>query len=212
MSGTVLSLEFFRARGRAWPSSARNCCGSFIRCVDHLPIIVFGAAASGSAFLRYASGGKFGLGFITSASIYSLIAVGVLMWENRTSLLSCPPVVFCILAMVFFVVEQFGVRGDAPSYERYVIEVAPFFRIITFVALPQLNLPPVLAPGRSFDARTRYAVAVCFRRMTGSEKDLVSPEEGQGYGDGDEQPCGNKENNDQKEIFRGSSWHSFGQR
>jgi hypothetical protein len=46
--------------------------------------------------------------------------------------------------------------------------------------------------------------------MTGSEKHLVSPKESQGYGDGDEQPEGKVENNDQKEIFLGGSWHGFG--
>jgi hypothetical protein len=82
---------------------------------------------------------------IASVSIYNLIAVGVLMWEQRTSLLSCPPVVFSILAIRFFVAEQFGVEGDTPFYERYVMQAAPFLGIIGFAALPELNLARVVA-------------------------------------------------------------------
>lgn len=84
---------------------------------------------------------------IVSTAIYNLVAVGLLLWEQSTILLSCPPVVFSILAIVFFVTEQFGVQGNTPFYDRYVIQSAPFLGIIAFALLPQLNLPRLLALG-----------------------------------------------------------------
>ena len=86
-------------------------------------------------------------GLVVCATVYNFVAVGLLLWEQRTILISCPPVVFSILAIVFFVAEQFGIQGNIPFYDRYVIQLAPFLGIIAFALLPQLNLTRLLALG-----------------------------------------------------------------
>jgi hypothetical protein len=86
-------------------------------------------------------------GLIVSATIYNFVAVIVLLWEQRTIQFSCPPVVFSILVIVFFVAEQLGVQGNIPFYDRYVIQVIPFLGIIAFALLPQLNFTRLLALG-----------------------------------------------------------------
>ena len=86
---------------------------------------------------------------IVGATIYNLVAVVLLFWENRTILFSCPPFVFSILAIVFFVAEQFGVQGNVPFYDRYVIQLAPFLGIGAFAVLPQLSMPRLLVLGAS---------------------------------------------------------------
>jgi hypothetical protein len=86
-------------------------------------------------------------GLIVSATIYNFVAVIVLLWEQRAIQFSCPPVVFSILVIVFFVVEQLGVQGNIPFYDRYVIQVAPFLGIIAFALLPQLNFTRLLPLG-----------------------------------------------------------------
>jgi len=79
-------------------------------------------------------------GLIVGATIYNFVAVGMLFWEQRTILFSCPTVVFSMLAIVFFVAEPLGVQGNIPFYDRYVIQLAPFVRIIAFAIAPQVNL------------------------------------------------------------------------
>jgi hypothetical protein len=86
-------------------------------------------------------------GLIVGATIYNLVAVGLLLWEQRTSLFSCAPVVFSILAITFFVAEQFGVQGNIPFYDRYAIQLAPFLGIIAFALVPQLSWARLLALG-----------------------------------------------------------------
>ena len=79
-------------------------------------------------------------GLIVGATIYNFVAVGMLFWEQRTILFSCPTVVFSMLAIVFLVAEQLGVQGNIPFYDRYVIQLAPFVGIIAFAIAPQVNL------------------------------------------------------------------------
>jgi hypothetical protein len=86
---------------------------------------------------------------IVGATICNLVAVVLLFWEKRTILFSCPPVVFSMLAIVFFVAEQFGVQGNLPFYDRYVIQLAPFLGIAAFAVLPKLSMPRVLVLGAS---------------------------------------------------------------
>jgi hypothetical protein len=83
----------------------------------------------------------FGLivGFVT----YNGVAFGCLIWGRRGVLLSCPPVIFALLAVAFFIVEQAGVGGNIPFYELYVLQMAPFLGIIVFRLLPRLTLPRV---------------------------------------------------------------------
>jgi hypothetical protein len=87
---------------------------------------------------------------IVGATIYNLVAVVLLFWEKRTILFSCPPVVFSLLAIVFFVAEQFGIQGNLPFYDRYVIQLAPFLGIAAFALLPKLSTPRLLVLGASW--------------------------------------------------------------
>jgi hypothetical protein len=86
---------------------------------------------------------------IVGATIYNLVAVVLLFWEKRTILLSSPPVVFSMLAIVFFIAEQFGIQGNLPFYDRYVIQLAPFLGIAAFALLPKLSTPRLLVLGAS---------------------------------------------------------------
>ena len=86
-------------------------------------------------------------GLVVGATVYNFVAVGLLLWERRSILFSCPPVVFSILVIVFFVAEQFGVQGNIPFYDRYMIQLAPFLGIIAFALMPQLNLMRLLTLG-----------------------------------------------------------------
>lgn len=86
-------------------------------------------------------------GLVVAAMVYNFVAVCLLLWEQRTMWLSCPPVLFSILVIVFFVAEQLGIQGNIFFYDRYVIQVAPFLGIIAFGLLPELNLARLLALG-----------------------------------------------------------------
>jgi hypothetical protein len=52
---------------------------------------------------------------------YNTIALGMLLWENRQNALRCPPLIFALLTVLFFVGEQLGVGGNIPFYDRYVL-------------------------------------------------------------------------------------------
>ena len=39
----------------------------------------------------------------------------------------------------FFVGEQFGVGGDVPFYDRYILQLAPFLGLIAFFLIPKLT-------------------------------------------------------------------------
>ena len=86
---------------------------------------------------------------IVGATIYNLVAVVLMFWEKRTILFSCPPVAFSILAIVFFMAEQFGVQGNLPFYDRYVIQLAPFLGVAAFALLPKLSMSRLLVLGAS---------------------------------------------------------------
>jgi hypothetical protein len=86
-------------------------------------------------------------GLIVGATIYNLVAMSSLLWEQRTILISCPPVLFSFLLIVFFVAEQFGIQGNIPFYDRYVIQLAPFLGIIAFALVPQVTLARLVALG-----------------------------------------------------------------
>ena len=48
---------------------------------------------------------------------------------------SCAPVVFALLAVVFFIIEEAGAGGNIPLYELYVVQTAPFLGLIAFALL-----------------------------------------------------------------------------
>jgi hypothetical protein len=87
------------------------------------------------------TGGEFiFFSLIAAVTIYNAFALSHLLWEQRGALYSCPPVVFALLTLAFFIAEEAGVGGNIPFYELYVLQIAPFLGLIAFVLLPQLTL------------------------------------------------------------------------
>ncbi len=84
-------------------------------------------------------------GLIAGLTIYNAIAMGLLLWEKRDIVMSCPPLLFALLTAVFFVVEQLGVGGNLPLYDRYLLQIAPFLGVIAFTLIPQLTSARLLA-------------------------------------------------------------------
>lgn len=81
------------------------------------------------------------VGTVAGLACYSTIAFAMLLWKKRASLLDSPVVLFSLLTVVFFVIEQVGVGGNMPFYDRYVLQLAPFLGIVAFNALPGLKAP-----------------------------------------------------------------------
>jgi hypothetical protein len=76
---------------------------------------------------------------VVLATVYNTIALVLVLWEQRKLVLSTPPVAFALLTVIFFLLEQFGVGGNIPFYDRYVLQLAPFFGVIAFALLPTLD-------------------------------------------------------------------------
>jgi hypothetical protein len=83
-------------------------------------------------------------GFIGALTIYNTAMVARLLWERRAALLSCPPFLFGLLVVVFFVAEQVGVGGNIPFYDRYLLQLAPFLGLIAFALTPRLSYSRLL--------------------------------------------------------------------
>ena len=79
------------------------------------------------------------LGFVAAVAAYNTLALGLALWDQRNAFLSSPAAGFALLLVVFFVAEQFGVGGNIPFYDRYVLLVAPFLGVIAFAVLPTLD-------------------------------------------------------------------------
>jgi hypothetical protein len=84
------------------------------------------------------------LGSITALTVYNAVVIGLLLWDRRDTVLSCPPLIFAVLTVVFFIVEQLGVGGNVPFYDRYVLQIAPFLGIIAFSLIPRLGFARLL--------------------------------------------------------------------
>jgi hypothetical protein len=76
---------------------------------------------------------------IATLTIYNAIEIGLLLWEKREMVLSCPLLLFALLTVVFFIGEQLGVGGNLPLYDRYLLQIAPFLGIIAFSITPRLT-------------------------------------------------------------------------
>jgi hypothetical protein len=98
-----------------------------------------------TAASRIRGGGALLFWLISSVAIYNAIAVSLLVWRERSRLCSCPPVIFALFAIVFFIAEQVGVGGNIPFYDRYVLQVAPFLGLLGFWLFPRLTWPRVAA-------------------------------------------------------------------
>ncbi len=96
-----------------------------------------------NSLIRMASrlpyGGTVLFAVIAIGVIYNAASVCCLLWDQRHSISSRAPVVFAIFAVAFFIAEQFGVGGNLPFYDRYVLQIAPFLGLITFTVLPRLT-------------------------------------------------------------------------
>lgn len=84
------------------------------------------------------------LGSIGALTVYNAIVIGMLLWEKRHSALSCSPVIFSLLTVVFFIVEQLGVGGNVPFYDRYLLQIAPFLGIVALWLTPRLGFARLL--------------------------------------------------------------------
>ena len=88
---------------------------------------------------RTALGREIVFGAIAAAAIYNAIAFGFALWEQKTFLLSSSAAAFSLLAIIFFIGEQFAVGGNIPFYDRYVLQPAPFLGAVAFGILPSLD-------------------------------------------------------------------------
>jgi hypothetical protein len=87
------------------------------------------------------------LACVAALTVYNAIVIGLLVWQKRHMVLSCPPAVFAWLTVAFFILEQLGVGGNVPLYDRYLLQIAPFLGIIAFTLIPRLGFSRLLALG-----------------------------------------------------------------
>ena len=85
------------------------------------------------------------LACLAALLVYNAIVIGQLVWQKRHTVL--PPAIFALLTVVFFIVEQLGVGGNVPLYDRYLLQIAPFLGIIAFSLIPQLGFSRLLTLG-----------------------------------------------------------------
>jgi hypothetical protein len=76
---------------------------------------------------------------VTAAASYNGLAVLFSFWNRRQRLMSCMPVAFSLLVVAFFVLEQLGVGGNVPFFDRYNMQIAPFLGILAFAMFPELT-------------------------------------------------------------------------
>jgi hypothetical protein len=81
---------------------------------------------------------------LAALAFYNAVALVTVLRERRRDILQSPGVFFSLLVILFFVLEQFGIGGNIPFYDRYVLQVAPFLGIISFFALPNLRVPRLM--------------------------------------------------------------------
>lgn len=78
-------------------------------------------------------------GVIVAIAMFNAVALAQTLWQSKVALLSRPAVTFALLAVVIFIAEQVGVGGNAPFYDRYLLQIAPFLGLISFAAVPRLS-------------------------------------------------------------------------
>jgi hypothetical protein len=94
-----------------------------------------------NAASRLPAGGTLAFGFIVLLNVYNAIAFGLLVWEKRSVLLECPPLLLSLLVLLFYVGEQLAVGGTIPFYDRYVLLLAPFLGLMVLSLIPKLSFP-----------------------------------------------------------------------
>jgi len=125
---------------RRWRALAVSAVGGIVAARFSASLLVPGPLNSlVHAASHIPHGAKIAFALIVAITIYNSIALGFALWESRKALLLSPPAVFAVLTVLFFLLEQFGVGGNIPFYDRYILQVAPFFGIIAFALLPRLD-------------------------------------------------------------------------
>lgn len=98
---------------------------------------------------------------IAGVTVFNAIAVVAFLWKEKTNARMCAPLIFSLLMILFFIVEQFGVGGNVPFYDRYILQLAPFLGIVGFWVSPRLTRARVLVLAalliRSHGMLWRYA-------------------------------------------------------
>jgi hypothetical protein len=125
---------------RRWRALAVSAAGGIVAARFSASLLQPGPLNSlVKAAARFPYGAKIALSLIVAGTIYNAIVLCLAVWESRKALLLSTPAVFAILTVLFFLLEQFGVGGNIPFYDRYILQVAPFFGVIAFALLPRLD-------------------------------------------------------------------------
>jgi hypothetical protein len=84
-------------------------------------------------------------GAITALIVFNGTAVAYVVWARRSIIGSDSggPVLFSIYLIIFFALEQIGIGGNIPFYDRYVLQVAPFLGIFAFALLWPIRVEQV---------------------------------------------------------------------
>jgi hypothetical protein len=125
-----------------WPVALIALCAGLVAGYFSSSILQPGPLHTGVYFLaqgNFAQSLMFGL--MAAAAIYNAIVVALLLWDKRQALLSCPLVTFALLTVIFFILEQVGVGGNIPFYDRYLLQMAPFLGLIAFALFPRVTHP-----------------------------------------------------------------------
>lgn len=125
---------------RRWGTLAVSVAGGIVAARFSASLIEPGPLNSlVNAAAHVPHGAKIAFALIVAATIYDFIAVCFALSESRKALLLSPVTVFAVLTVLFFLLEQFGVGGNIPFYDRYILQVAPFIGVIAFALLPKLD-------------------------------------------------------------------------
>ena len=82
---------------------------------------------------------------IAAAAAFNAIAIAMILWRERSRLSAAAPAIFSTLLILFFIVEQFGVGGNVPFYDRYVLQLAPFLGVLGVWLFPKFTRLRALA-------------------------------------------------------------------
>ena len=97
---------------------------------------------------RFLPHGEFAVvAILTAVMVYNAAAFLFVLWEERDCVIASPLAVFSMFAILAFVLEQLGIGGNLPFYDRYVLQIIPFLAILAFRVLPDLGAARLSALG-----------------------------------------------------------------
>lgn len=82
---------------------------------------------------------------IVAVTTFNFLALVSELWLERSRWRSALPATFSGLLILFFIGEQFGVGGNVPFYDRYVLQLAPFLGLLGFWLFPKFTRGRILA-------------------------------------------------------------------